>query len=580
MNFHYTDERNVQMLIYLMKKKGIRKVVASPGTTNISFLASIQSDPFFEIISSVDERSAAYIACGMAAESGETVALTCTGATASRNYLPGLTEAFYRKLPILAITSTQPTGRVGQNIPQVIDRSIVPIDAVKMTVQIPMIRDDEDYKACNILINKALLEIRHNGIGPVHVNLTTMYSKNFSVKNLPKTRNIERFTQNDTLPELKSDHVGIYVGAHVKWSKQLSDAVDLFCKGYNAVVFCDQTSNYKGQFAVPISLVCNQDMYRSSLRTMDVMIHIGEVSGAYSTMNPKAVWRVSDDGELKDTFGKLKNIFQMSELNFFELYSKNVKNNQNDDSYLRAWKLENEELYNNIPKLPFSNIWIAEKMSSKLPEKSVLHLGILNSLRSWNFFEVPKSVLGYSNTGGFGIDGGVSSLVGASIADPSKLFFGVFGDLAFFYDLNVNGNRFIGNNIRILLINNGGGMEFKNYNNEGSMFGKSVNDYIAASGHFGNKSRELVKDFVENLGFQYISADSKDEFMNKIDLFTTGNQTSKPLVFEVFTNSEDESRALWLMRNIKHTHLGRFEHLGKKVLGDKGIRLVKHILNK
>ena len=50
----------------------------------------------------------------------------------------------------------------------------------------------------------------------------------------------------------------------------------------------------------------------------------------------------------------------------------------------------------------------------KLPENSVLHLGILNSLRSWNFFEVPTSVSAYSNVGGFGIDGGVSSLIGAS----------------------------------------------------------------------------------------------------------------------------------------------------------------------
>ena len=60
----------------------------------------------------VDERSAAYIACGLSEESGEAVALTCTGATASRNYLSGLTEAYYRKLPILAITSTQHVGRI------------------------------------------------------------------------------------------------------------------------------------------------------------------------------------------------------------------------------------------------------------------------------------------------------------------------------------------------------------------------------------------------------------------------------------------------------------------------------------
>ena len=61
----------------------------------------------------MDERSAAYIACGMAEESGEPVVLSCTGATASRNYMPGLTEAFYRKLPVLAITSSQDISKIG-----------------------------------------------------------------------------------------------------------------------------------------------------------------------------------------------------------------------------------------------------------------------------------------------------------------------------------------------------------------------------------------------------------------------------------------------------------------------------------
>lgn len=135
MSTYYTDEVNVQTLIALMKHHGVRRVVASPGTTNITFVASIQQDPFFKVYSSVDERSAAYIACGMAAETGESVALSCTGATASRNYLSGLTEAYYRKLPVLAVTATQHLGRIGHMVPQVIDRTSKLNDACRMSVQ-------------------------------------------------------------------------------------------------------------------------------------------------------------------------------------------------------------------------------------------------------------------------------------------------------------------------------------------------------------------------------------------------------------------------------------------------------------
>ena len=59
--------------------------------------------------------------------------------------------------------------------------------------------------------------------------------------------------------------------------------------------------------------------------------------------------------------------------------------------------------------------------------------------------------------------GCLSALIGASLAHKDKLYLGVIGDLAFFYDMNVIGNRHVGNNVRILLINNGKGNEFRNY---------------------------------------------------------------------------------------------------------------------
>ena len=116
MSHYYTDEINTLVLVSLLKEHGIRKIIASPGTTNISFVGSVHIDPYFEVYSAVDERSAGFMACGLAEESGEPVVLTCTGATASRNYIPGLTEAFYRNLPVLAITSSVKFWGIGNLI--------------------------------------------------------------------------------------------------------------------------------------------------------------------------------------------------------------------------------------------------------------------------------------------------------------------------------------------------------------------------------------------------------------------------------------------------------------------------------
>lgn len=579
MEKYYNSEKNVQILIVLLKAYGIKKVIASPGTTNISFIGSIQNDPWFEIYSSVDERSAAYIACGLAAESGEPVVLSCTGATASRNYISGLTEAFYRKLPILAVTSIQHIGRVGNNVPQVIDRSQIQKDIAKLSIQLPMIYCEEDRWATELNINKALIKLRDNGGGPVHINLVTTYSMDFSVKSLPKVKVIKKFTYRDKLPDITGNKVGIFVGAHKEWSSKLIDLVDKFCSRYNGVVFCDHTSNYKGKYYVNGSLICSQPQRSKIFDGLDILIDIGDISGAYMGISSKQVWRVNRDGEIRDTYKRLTNVFEMKEEDFFEYYVQE-KNNEDKDSYLKECQLEYERLLKKIPELPFSNVWIAQNSVKLLPKGSVLHLGILNTLRAWNFFEIPRDVLGYSNTGGFGIDGITSSLVGASLSNKEKLYFGVLGDLAFFYDLNVLGNHHLGNNIRIMLINNGRGTEFRNYNHNAAQFGEEADKFMAAAGHFGNKSKNLVRNFVQDLGFEYITAKNKIEYLEKANYFFNKEKYEKPVIFEIFTDSLDESNALMIMRNLDVTTKGRIKKVLKKVLGENRIEKLKKYMKK
>lgn len=547
----FTSERNAQILIYLMKAHGIKKIVASPGTTNIALVYSMQHDDYFEMYSAADERSAAYIACGLAAESGEAVALTCTGATASRNYTSGLTEAYYRKLPVLAITSTQYEGRIGHNMPQVVDRRVIQNDIATLSVNIPIIQNKEDEWDCEIKMNQALLELKHHGGGPVHINLTTNYSKDFSIVQLPQARVINRITQKDFLPKFKDGRIGVFVGAHSKWDKEYEEVVNAFCKKYNAVVLCDHTSNYKGEYRVLATAIMKRKNAGGHLNNFDTIIHIGNVSGGYlpKFANLKEVWRVNPDGKLCDTFRKLKYVFEMDELDFFSKYVKEPSDITYDRHLIEEWKEEYSNYTKNIPELPFSNIWVAYKTSDKLPGNSILHLGILNSLRSWNYFEVPKNVLGYSNTGGFGIDGCVSTLIGASKANSDKLYYGIVGDLAFFYDMNSIANHHVGPNVRLMVITNGGGAEFKLNTHMAYAFGKEADKYIAASGHYGNKSKNIIKNYAESLGFEYYGASSKAEYLDILPKFVNETITDRPMLVEIFTDYEREDEALELIRS-------------------------------
>lgn len=579
----YSNERNIQIVISLLKANNIKKIVASPGATNFSFVGSLQSDPFFEIYSSVDERSAAYIACGIAAESGEPVVLTCTGSTASRNYLPGLTEAYYRKLPVLAITSHQGKDRLGQLIFQNIDRSNPPHDAVKLSVELPVVKDERDEAFVMMEANKAILELRRNGGGPVHINMFTTYSRDFSVKELPPVRVMKRVQAWDAMPQMPKGSVCVYVGSHVHFTPEQTAAVDAFCATHDAIVVCDHTSGYYGKYRLLPTLAQMQSNATSPFETFDLMVHIGEVSAAaFAGQVPvKEIWRVSEDGELRDPFKKLTMVFQMSELTFFKHYSEAKANKHAAiDKYRAAFA----EIYNHIPELPFSNIWTASQLSARLPKGSLFHISASNSRRSWNMFHLPEGVQCTSNVGCCGIDGCTSSMIGSSLASPNRLCYLVTGDLAFFYDLNALGNRHIGNNVRILLVNNAIGAEFKLTPHFCYKFGETADPYMAAAGHFGAKSPVLVKHFSEDLGFQYLSATNKEEFLAALDTFTTPEITDKPMLLEVFTTHENENEALKLMTSISYDVKGmvknRLSGAIRSVAGEKGINVIKGMLKK
>ena len=568
MTNYYSSDRSTQLVVALLKAHNISYVIASPGTTNIALVGSMQYDPFFKIYSAADERSAAYMACGLASSTGESVVITCTEATASRNYLPALTEAYYRKLPILVITGHHGEENIGHLSSQTIDRSSYPNDTVRLSVSVNKIHTPTDEWKNVVNINRAILELNHRGGGPVHINLETGVADGFNQKELPKVRTIYRIMPGDDFPILPSGRIAIFIGSHRLFVESEINAIDNFCESNNAVVFCDNTSGYKGRFRINSALISAQQQYRSELLSMDLLVHLGEVSGdTYTTekLRPKFVWRVSPDGELRDTFKKLTKVFEMNEEAFFSYYQKDTKGSC---SYLKACKEEYNSIYKKIPEIGFSNIWIAKSLFSKLPEKSVINFSIFNSLRSWNFFQIPSSIESCCNVGGFGIDGAVSTIIGSSLGRPNTLHFLVVGDLAFFYDLNSLGNRHIKNNLRILLVNNGRGIEFRKLDHPGSKFGEDADLFFAAAGHYGNKSSNLVRHYAEDLGFNYMHASNKLDFEKCLETFVTPSLSEKPMVFEVFTQTEDEVKALDTIRNIKKDVKGFLKATAKHAVND------------
>lgn len=156
--------------------------------------------------------------------------------------------------------------------------------------------------------------------------------------------------------------------------------------------------------------------------------------------------------------------------------------------------------------------------------------------------------------------------------------------MTFFYDMNSLGNRHIGRNLRLLIVNNGTGAEFRIYSNLASTIGDANQTFIAASGHYGNKSKNLIRHYSQDLGYEYLSASTKEEFLEMVKRFTEPELTDKSMIFEVFTTDKDESDGIFIMNHLATSAAGKTTEFAKGIIksiaGESGISKVKKIFKK
>lgn len=534
--------KTLHYLVALLKKYGINNIVASPGRQNSYINIITQQDKFFNTYSVIDERSAGYVALGISFETQKPTVITCTGATASRNFLSPLTEAYYKKIPLVAITFYTPVSNRLNLSAQYVDRSVTQNDIKYVTANLVETNSQVDLVNNLLAINNALYSAVYK-MEPVHINCPSSLEDEVINYDLPEDIwSLEMYTNNFShlKKELENKDVAIFIGEHQIFSYEEEQAIGEFAKSWDIPVICDHTSQYHGDNKILVSKA--YFMQRNLSNCPEIIIDLGGISGEYclSWFFSKAkLWRISPDAKLKARLSRpVSKLFNTSEDNFF----KSLKNDNYKQNKFYTVLIETVKKLQ-IPDLPLCAAYIAQNLAQHLPAESSLHLGILNSLRNFNFFDIDKTIKVNCNVGGFGIDGPLSTAVGQSLVDPNKKVFVMLGDLAFFYDMNALGIRHINNNLRIILINNNCGVEFRlNHEMEKSM-GSKINNLIAAAGH--NKGG--AKGWAESCGFKYLSADTKDNFSSQINAFCNDNY-DKPVIFEIFTNIDNEQKGLELMR--------------------------------
>ena len=577
--------RSIQILIDLLKQYDIKEIVLSPGGSDIPLIHSIETDEWFKCYSVVDERSAAYFAMGVAQQKNRPVACVCTSGTAVCNYLPGITEAFYQSVPVLAITADKNPYYQGQLEIQKIEQTNIFNGVVKKSVELPLISNSDDEWLCNRLVNEALLALTHRGTGPVQINVPVVGRTDlYNDKKLPLERKIN-------IVESDSDD-----SVWSTYAQKLSQAKRvLFVMGQN-VVFTDECKRLLNQLHGMCNCVysvehlsnldCDGCVYTypvseinggTSLENLvpDLVISVGNNLSAYNLrpflrrhykeMNN---WYVSKSGDVRDAYKCLTAIFETKFEDFLtKMLSFIPEESKNDGSYEAMWNKELNKI--TVPEFAFSNLYVANKLASVIPENSVLHLAILNSTRAMQYYKLAKGVQTYSNVGALGIDGCLSTFAGQA-ASTDELAYLLIGDLSFFYDMNAAGLRSIGPNVRIILLNNGGGSEFH------FIMGKekisTINEYICAE--HGN----VAAGWAMSLGYDYYTASTPEEFDEIIGKF--GEKSDAPMFLEVLTDMEDDAKIThkFYKENEVVTKTSLIKKIARAILGGKGVAKVKKLL--
>lgn len=575
----YTELKTYQYIIALLKKYGIKHCVLSAGSRNVPFVHSVEKDPFFKCYSVVDERSAGYFALGLAQELNEPVVISCTSSTATCNYWPAVAEAYYQGVPLVILTSDRNPSMLGQWEDQMIDQVGMYDRHVKKSVNLPIINDEDDEYYCERLINEALLELDHDTTGPVHINIPMKsYNNSFNIKKLPEVKKISRVNveQENEWQKLakelaKYKRILVVCGQNSHVSESLNDAIKTFFKKFNSAVSIEHMSNIDLEDGLNFNVAMDPRYITSkkmSELVPDLVISFG--GNVFSGLKDQLRkfyketkhWSIQPDGKIVDLFKSLDTIFECSPEYFFNKMNESSKTKNNK----KYWKILKDYVESvKYPDFDYSHIYAIKNVVEKVPEGSILHLSINDSIRITNFFKLNKNISTYANIGTHGIDGCLSSFLGQSAAHPEKPAYLIIGDLAYFYDMNATRLKNISKNAHILLINNEGGSEF--YFNK--MWKDKYSDLHTTARH-----NAVAKNWVESNNFKYICAHDKESYDQQLEFFMN-HKEDRPIFFEVFTEMKTDADKIYDFydlsrpRDMKSEAIRKTKELVKKTIGQE-----------
>ena len=439
----------------------------------------------------------------MAQQLQRPVAVLCTSGSALLNYYPAVAEAFYSNIPLVVISADRPFYKIdvgdGQTIRQdhVFDRHIGysanlrqdvshAIEKVKKYApqyiegdlklaqeRIQTYNDIELNKALNLAVNDRL---------PVHVNVPfeePLYDKLSKpiVDLTPGKVACDKVTREDFDGFLQSWNAArrkmVLVG--VNYPNSVGQKyLDRLAEDPSVIVLTETTSNIHHPNFFPnidsiIAPIENSNARKKLFNALqpEILLTFGglvvskKVKAFLREYRPKYHWHI-DEHRAYDTFFSLSHHFKTNINNFLRHFLPSVESVESD--YFDFWNgIKREYVAKGreyLRRIPFSDLSVFGRIIENIPDNLQLQIANSSAIRYAQLFAPRPSIEVFCNRGTSGIDGSVSTAIGASLATTRQTVL-ITGDLSFFYDSNALWNTYIKPDFRIILINNDGGGIFR-----------------------------------------------------------------------------------------------------------------------
>jgi 2-succinyl-5-enolpyruvyl-6-hydroxy-3-cyclohexene-1-carboxylate synthase len=543
----YSNKDNVNILTALLVKWGVQYAVVCPGSRNAPIVHNLDECPEIECYPITDERSAGFFALGLSQIDDEPVAVCVTSGSALLNVAPAAAEALYQHRKLIIISADRPACMIDQLQGQTLHQPNALRDFVRKAVNLPEPHNDTERWYCNRLVNEALIEMQRGEGGPVHINVPiTEPLFEFPTESLPDERVILSHQAEFnfyTLPDIAEDFSKakrpmILIGQTKTECFEGADSQLSDLEKYAVVLYEKLGHDY---FTPPshidkMLLTIEED---ESDYLPDFIIYFG---GTFVSKRLKQFLRkakgartviVNRDGTLHDVFMNATDVLQSTLAETLSALSLAV-NGKKPTAYHDKWNALKQKCiaFCEGYEPDFSQM-SAVRLLCKKTGKMDCALHFANSMPVRLGLIYANQYI-YVNRGVNGIEGSLSTAAGFACGIEEPVFC-IIGDLSFFYDQNALWNQNLTSNLRILLLNNGGGGIFGHLS--GLEESPASRNYIAAA-HY-----TTAEGICEENNVKYYAAYNEEELAEGMNALTVTDSLS-PILLEVFTDPEEDKRVL------------------------------------